>query len=94
MCEIAGSRLKRKILREFAETLCFWPPGARDTAKRILTIVLLLQDGTSGNSYCEDDTLTESGEYLLSFIKKWLKDNVIEVEWEGEKARLWTPWTK
>ena len=43
----------------------------------------------------EDDTLTESGEYLLSFIKKWLKDNVTtEVEWEGEKARLWTPWTK
>ena len=42
----------------------------------------------------EDDTLTESGEYLLSFIKKWLKDNVIEVEWEGEKSRLWTPWTK
>ena len=43
----------------------------------------------------EDDTLTESGEYLLSFIKKWLKDNVTtEVEWEGEKSRLWTPWTK
>ena len=43
----------------------------------------------------EDDTLTESGEYLLSFIKKWLKDNVTkEVEWEGEKVRLWTPWTK
>ena len=38
--------------------------------------------------------LTESGEYLLAVIRKWLKDNVIEVEWEGEKARLWTPWTK
>ena len=39
--------------------------------------------------------LTESGEYLLAAIKKWLKDNVTtEVEWEGEKARLWTPWTK
>ena len=38
--------------------------------------------------------LTESGEYLLASIKKWLKDNIIEVEWEGEKARLWTPWTK
>ena len=38
--------------------------------------------------------LTESGEYLLAAIKKWLKDNVIEVEWEGEKSRLWTPWTK
>ena len=55
-------------------------------------------------SFCDDaeldkyiidnDNLTESGEYLLALIKKWLKDNVIEVEWEGEKARLWTPWTK
>ena len=42
----------------------------------------------------EEGELTESGEYLLATIKKWLKDNVIEVEWEGEKARLWTPWTK
>ena len=42
----------------------------------------------------EEDSLTESGEYLLAVIRKWLKDNVIEVEWEGEKARLWTPWTK
>ena len=41
-----------------------------------------------------DAYLTESGDYLLAVIKKWLKDNVIEVEWEGEKARLWTPWTK
>ena len=40
-------------------------------------------------------SLTESGEYLLAAIKKWLKDNVTtEVEWEGEKSRLWTPWTK
>ena len=32
---------------------------------------------------------------MLAAIKKWLKDNVTtEVEWEGEKARLWTPWTK
>ena len=38
--------------------------------------------------------LTESGEYLLAAIKKWLKDNVIEVEWEAERTRLWTPWTK
>ena len=45
--------------------------------------------------YIDDNaSLTESGEYLLAVIKKWLKDNVIEVEWEGEKARLWTPWTK
>ena len=43
----------------------------------------------------EEEGLTESGEYLLAAIKKWLKDNVTtEVEWEGEKARLWTPWTK
>ena len=45
--------------------------------------------------YIDDNaSLTESGEYLLAVIKKWLKDNVVEVEWEGEKARLWTPWTK
>ena len=45
--------------------------------------------------YIDDNaSLTESGEYLLAVIKKWLKDTVVEVEWEGEKARLWTPWTK
>ena len=46
--------------------------------------------------YINDNaSLTESGEYLLAAIKKWLKDNVTtEVEWEGEKSRLWTPWTK
>ena len=45
--------------------------------------------------YIDDNaSLTESGEYLLAVIKKWLKDNVVEVEWEGDKARLWTPWTK
>jgi hypothetical protein len=42
----------------------------------------------------ENERRSESGEYLLAAIKKWLKDNVMEVEWEGEKARLWTPWTK
>jgi hypothetical protein len=41
----------------------------------------------------ENERRSES-EYLLAVIKKWLKDNVMEVEWEGEKARLWTPWTK
>ena len=57
-------------------------------------------------SFCDDvdiekyidvknETRTASGEYLLAVIKKWLKDNITtEVEWEGEKARLWTPWTK
>jgi hypothetical protein len=45
--------------------------------------------------YIDDNaSLTESGEYLLATIKKWLKDNVIEVEWEAERTRLWTPWTK
>ena len=43
----------------------------------------------------ENERRSESGEYLLAAIKKWLKDNVTtEIEWEGEKARLWTPWTK
>ena len=43
----------------------------------------------------ENERRSESGEYLLAAIKKWLKDNVTtEVEWEGEKAKLWTPWTK
>ena len=42
----------------------------------------------------ENERRSESGEYLLAAIKKWLKDNVIEVEREGEKSKLWTPWTK
>ena len=43
----------------------------------------------------ENERRSESGEYLLAAIKKWLKDNVTtEIEWEGEKSRLWTPWTK
>ena len=43
----------------------------------------------------ENERRSESGEYLLAAIKKWLKANVTtEVEWEGEKSRLWTPWTK
>ena len=56
-------------------------------------------------SFCDDSEVekyidvknerrSESGEYLLAAIKKWLKDNVIEVEREGEKSKLWTPWTK
>ena len=57
-------------------------------------------------SFCDDSEVekyidvknerrSESGEYLLAAIKKWLKDNVTtEVEWEREKSRLWTPWTK
>jgi len=41
-----------------------------------------------------DANLTESGEYLLAVIKKWLKDNVVQVEWEAERSSIWTPWTK
>ena len=42
----------------------------------------------------ENERRSESGEYLLAAIKKWLKDNVIKVEREAERSRLWTPWTK
>ena len=56
-------------------------------------------------SFCDDvniekyidvknETRTASGEYLFAVIKKWLKDNVIKVEGETERSRLWTPWTK
>ena len=57
-------------------------------------------------SFCDDSEVekyidiknerrSESGEYLLAAIKKWLKDNVTtEVEWEAQRTRLWTPWTK
>ena len=56
-------------------------------------------------SFCDDvdiekyidvknERRSESGEYLLAAIKKWLKDNVIEVERKAERTRLWTPWTK
>ena len=45
--------------------------------------------------YIDDNaSLTESGNDLLASIKKWLKDNVMEVEWEAERTKLWTPWTK
>ena len=42
----------------------------------------------------KNERRSESGEYLLAVIKKWLKDNVVEVVLEGEKSRLWTPLTK
>ena len=64
-------------------------------ANSLIDLFLSFCDDTELDKYIiDDDNLTESGEYLLATIKKWLKDNVIEVEWEGEKARLWTPWTK
>ena len=64
-------------------------------ANSLIDLFLSFCDDAELDKYIiNDDNLTESGEYLLAAIKKWLKDNVIEVEWEGEKARLWTPWTK
>ena len=62
----------------------------------LMNLFLSFCDDTELDKYIiDDDNLTESGEYLLAAIKKWLKDNVTtEVEWEGEKSRLWTPWTK
>ena len=61
----------------------------------LMNLFLSFCDDAELDKYIDDDEgLSESGEYLLAAIKKWLKDNVIEVEWEGEKARLWTPWTK
>ena len=62
----------------------------------LMNLFLSFCDDSEVEKYIDvkEEGLTESGEYLLAAIKKWLKDNVIEVEWEGEKARLWTPWTK
>ena len=65
-------------------------------ANSLIDLFLSFCDDTELDKYIiDDDNRTESGEYLLAAIKKWLKDNVTtEVEWEGEKAKLWTPWTK
>jgi len=52
-------------------------------------------DDAELDKYIDDEEgLSESGEHLLAAIKKWLKDNVMEVQWEAERTRLWTPWTK
>ena len=67
----------------------------KEKAVDLMNLFLSFCDDSELDKYIdEEEGLTESGEYLLSAIKKWLKDNVIEVEWEGEKSRLWTPWTK
>ena len=64
-------------------------------ANSLIDLFLSFCDDTELDKYIiDDDNLTESGEYLLAAIKKWLKDNVMEVEWEAERTRLWTPWTK
>ena len=67
-----------------------------EKSKELLRLFLSFCDDSEVEKYIdvENERRSESGEYLLAVIKKWLKDNVIEVEWEGEKARLWTPWTK
>ena len=67
----------------------------KEKAVDLMNLFLSFCDDAELDKYIdEEEGLTESGEYLLAAIKKWLKDNVIEVEWEGEKSRLWTPWTK
>ena len=68
----------------------------KEKAVDLMNLFLSFCDDSEIEKYIdvENERRSESGEYLLAAIKKWLKDNVIEVEWEGEKARLWTPWTK
>ena len=65
-------------------------------AIKLMNLFLSFCDDSEVEKYIDvkNERRSESGEYLLAAIKKWLKDNVIEVEWEGEKSRLWTPWTK
>ena len=67
-----------------------------EKSKELLRLFLSFCDDSEVEKYIDvkEEGLTESGEYLLAAIKKWLKDNVIEVEWEAERTRLWTPWTK
>ena len=69
----------------------------KEKAVDLMNLFLSFCDDSEVEKYIdvENERRSESGEYLLAAIKKWLKDNITtEVEWEGEKARLWTPWTK
>ena len=69
----------------------------KEKAVDLMNLFLSFCDDSEVEKYIdvENERRSESGEYLLAAIKKWLKDNVTtEVEWEGEKSRLWTPWTK
>ena len=69
----------------------------KEKAVDLMNLFLSFCDDSEVEKYIdvENERRSESGEYLLAAIKKWLKDNVTtELEWEGEKARLWTPWTK
>ena len=67
-----------------------------EKSKELLRLFLSFCDDSEVEKYIDvkNERRSESGEYLLAAIKKWLKDNVIEVEREGEKSKLWTPWTK
>ena len=68
-----------------------------EKAVNLMNLFLSFCDDSEVEKYIDvkNERRSESGEYLLAAIKKWLKDNVTtEVEWEGEKSRLWTPWTK
>ena len=63
----------------------------------LMNLILSFCDDIEIEKYIDvkNEKRTASGEYLFAVIKKWLKDNITtEVEWEGEKSRLWTPWTK
>ena len=69
----------------------------KEKAVDLMNLFLSFCDDSEVEKYIdvENERRSESGEYLLAAIKKWLKDNVTtEVEWEGEKSRLWTPWRK
>ena len=69
----------------------------KEKAVDLMNLFLSFCDDSEIEKYIdvENERRSESGEYLLAAIKKWLKDNITtEVEWEGEKSRLWTPWTK
>ena len=69
----------------------------KEKAVDLMNLFLSFCDDSEIEKYIDvkNERRSESGEYLLAAIKKWLKDNVTtEVEWEGEKSRLWTPWTK
>ena len=65
-------------------------------ASDLMNLFLSFCDDSEVEKYIdvENERRSESGEYLLAAIKKWLKDNVMEVQWEAERTRLWTPWTK
>ena len=69
---------------------------ARDEFYNLMNLFLSFCDDSEVEKYIDvkNERRSESGEYLLAAIKKWLKDNVIEVEWEAERSRIWTPWTK